>query len=370
MFFLFSCGWRDGSGLKRHDLFTIPLGTLPGEIDWFYRNGFRMAGTADIQTRDGLVYISGGDSGKVLVFNSYGDLLTYVYDTKRNPAPAPSESGEGNRSIATWPFRTLRSIAAFEGGFLVDDGVEPDRRVSDPELGELFERVVLRFSQDGNYLGHLGREGFGGSPFPYISTIDIRQDGGIVVTCRVPGAWMSYWYNRDGRPITTVRIPEDQLPGLQEGGNVAVYSVRPDPAELKLHIRVDVYEKNPDGERPDPRLYTLNLTTLLYDKPIILTYSAGITEDNVPAIPPEHLGTTTGGGHVMLAPEGPESYRLTIVDKKGRVVQNRRIRVDADATVYRRFHLEKNGLLVGIFVGSEGALVSWWRVDRLSGIDG
>ncbi|MCK5736152.1 MAG: hypothetical protein KAH21_06710, partial [Spirochaetaceae bacterium] len=149
-FFNFSsCGRGGGSGLKRHDLFTISLGTLPDELDWFYRDGYRMAGEADLQIRDGLVYISGGGAGKVMVFNSYGDLLTYVYDPVRNPSPALNEDGETNSTVTRWPFRTPGAIAAYDGGFLVDDGVEQERQVKDSESEAIYDRVVLRFNQEG-----------------------------------------------------------------------------------------------------------------------------------------------------------------------------------------------------------------------------
>lgn len=362
-FSLSSCGKSGGAGLKRHDLFTIPLGTLPDELDWFYRDGYRMAGTADIQVRDGLVYISGGGAGKVMIFNSYGDLLTYVYDPVRNPAPALNEEGETGCSVAGWPFRKPNAIAAYDGGFLVDDGVEQERQVRDKELDVIYDRVVLRFSREGEYLGHLGREGFGGSPFPHVSTIDIREDGGIVVSCRVPGAWMSYWYSSDGHPVATVRIREDQLPGMEDGGHVSVYNVRPDPVEMMLHIRLDVYPAG--GNSPEPRLYTLNLSSLEYDEPINLTFSGGNTSSGIYPVPPEYLGTTVDGTHLMISPEGPDLYRMTLLDSQGRIVQNRRLKVDGSATIYRHFRLQNNGLLSGIFFGPEHASVAWWRVDKL-----
>jgi len=365
LFLHVSCGWNRGLSLKRHDLFEIPLGTLPGQLDLFYRTGFRLAGTADIKTRDGLVFVSGGETGKLMIFNSYGDLLTYIYNKERNPALASSESGEGNRSISRWPFRNMRSIASYDSGILVDDGVEPERRIADADFGTFYDRVVLRFSHNGSYLGHLGQEGFGGSPFPYISTIDVREDGGIVVSCRIPDMWLSYWYSKEGHPIATIRIREDQLPVLREGVNVAVYSIRPDPVEWTLHIRLDVYPD--DGDRPDPRLYTLSLSDLQYSEPIILPYSIASTEKGTPAVPPDYLGTAVDGTHVMLAPEGSETYRLTLIDATGRIIQNRRIRIGADTAVYRRFYVQNDGLLTGIFVGSDGATVSWWRVDRLIG---
>ena len=362
---LVSCRGGRGSGLRRYDLFTISLGTLPGELDWFYRDGYRMAGAADIESRDGLVFLSGAGSGKVMVFNSYGDLITYVYDPSRSLPPAVSDSGEGIGSVTGWPLRDPGFIAAWEGGFLVEDGVEQERRVEDTEFGTLYDRVVLRFDRDGAYQGHLGREGLGGSPFPYIDSLDVRDDGGIVVTCRVPGAWTSYWFSADGYPVTTIRIREDQLPGRAESDKVAVYSVKPDPVEWKLRIRLDAYPADARPVSPEPRLYSLDLSTLEYSDPIILSYNNPSEDSGVPAIPPEYLGTTSTGEHMMLSSEGPDLYRMTLVDNDGRVVQNRRLKVEADAAVYRKFSLQNNGLLTGLFIGAEKASVAWWRIDRI-----
>jgi hypothetical protein len=324
-----------------------------------------MAGTADIRTVDGLVHISGGEAGKVMVFNSYGDLLTLVYDPLRNPAPAAAEDGESVISVSDWPLRNPGTIAAFDGGFLVDDGVGRDRRVIDEESGTVYDRVILRFDQYGTYLGHLGREGHGGSPFPHVSSLDVREDGNIVVTCRIPGAWMSYWYDETGHPVTTVMIREEQLPGREEGGSVSVYAIRPDPVEWSLHIRLDVYDGETGGAAPDPRLYTLNLSTLEYGDFIPLAYIEGDKNAEVPAVPPEYLGTTVGGLHMLIAPRGPDSYGMVLVDGEGRTVKSRRLTIDPSANVYRRFSLSSDGLLTGIFFGSEEALVSWWRVDKL-----
>ncbi len=366
IFFLGSCTNRGGSSLKRNDLFSIPLGTLPGELDWFYRDGFRMAGTADIQTLDGLVYISGGDAGKLMVFNSYGDLLTFVHDPAKNSAPSETEEGESTRSVRSWPFRNPRTIAAFDG-FMVDDGVEKERRVEDSETGIVYDRVVLRFNRNGDYLGHLGRDGFGGATFPYIDSIEVRKNGATVVTCRIPDAWLSYWFDKEGRLLATVRIAGNQLPGIEAGSQVAVYSVHPDPVEWALHVRADVYPPGNSGERPMAWLYTLDITSLEYSEPVSVSYTEGNPSKDAPSIPPEYLGTTISGNHVFIAPEGADLYRLTVMDREGRVIQNKRLTVDSDYVVYRKFRLQNNGLLTGFFFGSSQASVSWWRLDKLLG---
>lgn len=363
--FFTSCGNRDGANLKRYDLFTIPLGILPNELDWFYRDGFRMAGVADIQTHDGLIFLSGGDAGKVMIFNSYGDLITYVYDPERNPKPVTLEEGLGEKAITSWNFRSPRSIATNEEGFLVDDGVEIERRVKDSESELYYDRVVLRFSREGKYLGHIGQEGYGGSPFPYIASLHVREDGGTVVISRTPSAWISYWFDKNGYPVTTVKIQEDQLPGLEDGGRVAIYSMHPDPVDWLLHLRSDVYFDTRIGDLPEPRLYTLDIVSLTYAPPIILGYLESNSEHDIPTIPPEYLGTTKEGNHLMLASEGWDLYRMTLIDREGRTIQNRRIKVQESTTVYRRFKLQNNGMLTSLLCDDKNAYVAWWRVDKL-----
>jgi len=360
---LASCTIGAGRELKRHDLFTIPLGTLPGELDWFYQGS--AAGMGDIQTRDGLIYISNGRRGKAMVFNSYGELLTIVYDPSKNPIPSKVRGGELNSSISSWSFRSPQIIAAFNGGFLVGDRIENGPREEYNE--QLFNRVVLRFDREGNYLGHLGREGFGGSPFPNIFAIDIRHDGGIVVTCHpfLSGAWLSYWYTEDGSPITTIQIKDDQLPGITDEKNVKIQAVRPDPREWFLHLKADVYDGVEPGRELEAKFYTLNLSTLEYNKPMNLPYVEGLTDMGYPLGPPEYLGTTLNGSHAMLYQEGPNTYRISMINAQGRIVNSRRLEIDEDARVYRRFKIQNNGLLAGIFFGNSKATVSWWRLDEI-----
>ena len=363
---LTACSNREGKRLQRHDLFEIQLGNLPNELDWFYRDNLRMAGTAEIQTRDGLVFISGGGAAKVMVFNSYGDLLTYVYNPSRNPKPVFPDDGTEKQSTSTWPFLSPRTIATFKDGFLVDDGVEQRRRVQDNDSGIIYDRVVLIFDDTGKYLNYLGREGYGGSPFPYIVSVSVREDGGIVVLSHISKTWISFWFDKTGHPIATASVREDQLPGLEEGGIAAVYSIHPDPVKWVLHIRLDLYPDTKHGENPSPRLYTLDLNTLTYGDPIILQY-LHTGDDDLPSIPPDYLGTSRNGIHFMLTPVGGFNYRLVLIDGEGRVVQNRRLSVPESTTLYRRFNLQNDGMITGIFFNNSEATVAWWQADKLLG---
>jgi len=360
-----SCSFKDGSVLRSHNLFSIYPGTLPGELDWFYRENYQIAGVSDISTRNGLVYISGGASGKVMVFNSYGKLITYIYDPEKNPAPAENKEGKGIQSVSSWPLGCTGHIAAYDGGFFVEDRVDKERRVKNNEFDVYFDSVVLNFNQEGKYLGHLGREGFGGSPFPLISSIDIRDNGNIVVTCHVPGAWLSYWFSSEGWPLFTVVIKDQDLPRYSSAGNLSVYTVKPDPAELAMHIRMDVYPDTHNGDAPEAFLYKLDIETMDYSDPLELPYINNNSGESFPSVPPEYKGTTSAGIHMFLTPQGNSAYTLVLMDREGRIVQNRRINVPADSVVYRKFSMQNDGLLSGIFFGDKKASVVWWRVDKL-----
>ncbi|CAD7838798.1 putative lipoprotein [Olavius algarvensis spirochete endosymbiont] len=362
---LASCTVGAELGLERHDLFDISLGTLPGELDWFYRGS--AAGMVDIHTRDGLIYISSSRRGKVMIFNSYGDLLTIVYDPSRNPVP--DKAGGLNSSVSSWSFNSPQIITAFNEGFLVGDRIEDRPREEPADNGQftMFNQVVLRFDREGKYLGHLGREGLGGSPFPDIFAIDIRQNGDIVVTCHllISGTWISYWYTEDGFPVTTIQIRKNQLPDVMDDKDVIIQAVRPDPKQWALHLKADFYNKMEPGRELKARLYTLSLSTLEYTESISLPYTEGFTDLGYPLGLPEYLGTTLNGSHAMLYPEGSNTYRISMIDAQGRVTHNSRLEIVDDSKIYRRFKIQNNGLLTGIFFGNSRAMISWWRLDEI-----
>jgi len=363
---LASCTAAD-RGLERDDLFTIPIGTLPGELDWFYQGS--ESGVVDIQTRNGLIYISNSRRGKIMVFNSYGDLLTIVYDPSKNSILSSSEDGNLTSSISSWQFRFPHIISASNEGFLVVDRIESEFRngLREDRQSTMFNRVILRFDKDGNYLGHLGREGLGGSPFPDILAIDTRHDNTIVVTCYqfLSGTWISYWYTEDGYPITTIQIKENQLPGIADGNDISVQIVRPDPREWLLHLKADIYSRMDPGKKLESRLYTLDLSTFEYTESISLLHDEEFTDMGYPLGSPEYLGTTLNGSHAMLYTEGPNTYRIHIINAQGRIVYNRQLEIGSDSKIYRRFKMQNDGLLVGIFFGSSKATVSWWRFDEI-----
>ena len=117
------------------------------------------------------------------------------------------------------------------------------------------------------------------------------------------------WYNKEGNLITTLVMQESQLPDFVP--ETTVYSIRPDPVDLVVYIRADRYIQVGNSYQPEALLYTLDMNTLKYSEPLELRFSDGDDESGFPPVPPEHLGVTPAGQHVLLSPEGSEKYRLS-----------------------------------------------------------
>ena len=95
-------------------MFSIPLGKLENQIDLFSSSGGTTERETHIFMRDGWFYVANGNSGKVMVFSSYGDLIFLLYNPVTNPAPvllnsvapaaAAASPGAGGKSRGFFPW--------------------------------------------------------------------------------------------------------------------------------------------------------------------------------------------------------------------------------------------------------------------------
>ena len=86
---LFS-GCDNNTGIRsveRETLFHLEIGKLEDQLALFDLEGTMGIRRSNIAMRDGLFYISDGNGGKILRYNSYGDLLFMIYNEETNPSP-------------------------------------------------------------------------------------------------------------------------------------------------------------------------------------------------------------------------------------------------------------------------------------------
>lgn len=369
--FFFSCKNMEEGLLDREQLFVLPLGVMPDEIDYVYRDRVLLPGTADIFMNEGIVYISSQNMGKVMGFNSYGDLLTLLFNSEINPQPRElvlAEEGQtSNKRFVPWAFRSPGELGLAGSSLLVEDQVDSSLAYYDEELNASCNSIILRFDEDGQYMDYLGQEGLGGQPFPFISDISFRENGEVVVLCRLSKGWKVYWYNKHGENLYQITFDQDHNPYYKEGYQSYLSNLVVDPVEYRLFLMVSFYSADRDNaEQGDlKRLYQFNLNTQRYDKgaavPDEITREAGSNQNFVF----ELLGVTEKGQVLLISPVSYNRYIIVGMNDSGKILFKREISLGDQHNFFTDFYLSSEGILSSLNFLEDHASVNWWRTDRL-----
>ncbi|MFW6368269.1 MAG: LIC_12708 family protein [Spirochaetota bacterium] len=366
--------------LEREDLFQLELGKLDDQIDLFQlgERDFRFRNR--IASRDGRVYVSNGNAGKVMEFTAYGDLLSLLFDPVTNPPPSLPEQ-EDDRSTTrvalSHSFNNLGEIAVGSGRKVyVEDRIR-DGGEYDSDLGVHLRSRIFVF-EAGRYSHYLGQEGIGGVPFPYIEEMEVTPTGEIVVVTRTKNGRRVYWYTAEGDFKWEVPISNDRLP-LPDDDNLvpSLGRIFPDLEQQRLYLKLDYYERTPvEGGPGDPgnvfsRVYVLDLEEGRYiDSIEIPEYTA--TETPPPDFEPvdtPHLYRFVGvgpDGHLFFTVRGNNgTHELLILSSDGHVVARREIVLEEQPLHDLALSVSPEGILTALLAREDGAQVAWWRTDRL-----
>ena len=353
--------------LARDELFSLSLGPLDEQLDLFRIGGSAVRDTTRISMRDGLFYIANGNARKVLQLSSYGDLLLIIYDPRRNPAPVGLAAAATRLAVP----HTLHepSNLAVDGAqriFVVDSA--PDGAAGAP--GQL----VHRFASGGRYLGAIGREGLGGTPFPHIQRLAVTADDLLVVVARTPRQWLGYWYDAAGRLREHVELPYVGAFGDEE--DLVVWEVIPQLTERQLLLFVDAAPtetgaRDPAGVRDAPGVRVYDLATNSVVGAFALpagglrrgAEAGGGEEQAAPTYYP--LGVTTDGLLFLTRRENEQLHSLVVLGRGGRVVTRRLFGVDEAGLQFASLGMSAGGVLYALLAEDERARVVWWRSDLL-----
>lgn len=386
---LAGCRKTNVVSLDREDLFSVDIGKMEDQLDLFqtvvanYKTRLAM--------RDGIIYISNGPSNKVMEFTSFGDLIRLFYDPEENPTPVllqsnPAPDKVANRRAFAYPFTRVGAIAVTgDKVLLVEDLLPPERAVYDDDLGVNLNRIVLRFSSDGQLVDYLGQEGIGGSPFPYIQDIHVTGDDSIVVVSRTVEHWIVYWYAANGDLLYRADIPIQQLPVPAASAAVVptLDSVVPDCDEELLYLKIDYYQQAVDSETGTTygiagvysRVYWLDLNTGQYEGFIEIPENRQAMDSSTMFSREEVsylyrlIGAAPGGNLFFLSRQDDDITQLLIMRRTGRVVRRRNLTIKDEEIVYKDFALSPEGILTGLLVLKDEAELVWWRSDKLLGVE-
>jgi len=379
-----ACTRNQISSAEREDLFSLEIGHMEDQIALYNLSGTRGIRRTGFTMRDGLFYISDGNSGKIARFNSYGDLLFMIYNEETNPPPYSlstniSDDEQATRWAFSYPLEEPGWIAVDSRRHIfVEDRLIPDAHRIDPESRTILDGIILHFDQDGRFVNYLGREGIGGSPFSRIVGITASVRDELAVICRLMDGWEIYWYSSSGMLLYLVKLSSNVipvLPGWPEALAV-VNGIMASPDSRNLLIKVD-YSRDTFDQSTNTRtgsepinsvIWTLNVEDGSYpvsvEIPLYEITENGRSSDE--RVFYSMLGVSQNGKALLYFPI-ETGYSLLFVDTHSREQRRGLINFSNDEIRYNDFYLSTDGVLCAMLADNINIKLVWWRTDRFLG---
>ncbi|MDR1863569.1 MAG: hypothetical protein LBQ67_06585 [Treponema sp.] len=383
------CG-KDGRipSIAREDLFSLDIGRLEDQIALYSLEGSGGVKPADMAMRDGLFYISDGNGGKILRYNSYGNLLFMIYNEETNPPPMTLEpfrqDNVSTRWAVTYPLLEPGEITVDSRKHIfVKDRLPYERHSYDPESRALLDNIILHFDADGNFVEYLGREGIGGSPFPKIEDLFISRDDELAVVCRLPTGWNIYWFGDGMELLFVVDLKNESVP-VPPDRDLALSSldaIIAAPDSRRLYIKVDYYRDIYDestntrtGNEPDSSIiWIMNAEDDSWEKTVeVPFFEYTYTEQNrrvTSRMLYSLLGVMKDEKIFLAFPvEGGYSV-LFLYPGSSSVLEQQQgfIQVRDEELNFNAFDLSEEGILSGLLVDDWKVKLVWWRTDKFMG---
>ncbi len=386
---LSACVEKDTTVIVKQDLFHLSMGKAEDAIDLIQLLGIPFKERSRLVMKNGLFYISNGNSGKVMEFTSYGDILSLYYNPEKNPAPLLLEQNTNgdevsNRKAFPYSFNHLGEIEVTAGGELLADDEVPSNRVEyDEESDSVLNRVVLLFSKEGKLKGYLGQEGLGGTPFPYIDRIALNNRGDIVVFTRTMKTRSVYWFTSEGSILYTITFPLSALPGI-EGKQVVSFldAMTVSRTEQVIFLKIDYYSPikedgdsgngNP-GDYLESRIWEFSVPENRYTGSMVIP---GV-KSPLYGVKPEQqrqydyiytfLGCDNYGRLFFMVHLSEDQFQLLVLASNGTVLSKNHISMDDSEITYSSFYLTETGLLTALLAKVDKVDIVWWRSDKIKG---
>jgi hypothetical protein len=372
------------NSVEREDLFSLEIGPMEDQIALYQLEGNRGIRRTGFTMQDGLFYIADGNSGKIVRFNSFGNLLFMIYNEEKNPAPFSlktniSEDEYTTRWAYTYPLEEPGWITVdSQKHIFVEDRLPQQAHRSDPESKALLDGIILHFDQDGRFINYLGREGIGGTPFPRIIGLSTSIRDELTVICRLPDGWNIYWYSSSGMLLYLVKLNAGAIPALQDWPEALAFveSIAASPDSRRIFIKVDysrdTYDQSTNtrtGSEPiSSVIWTLDVEDGTYKGSIELPLYE-LTEDgrsiNVKVFY-SLLGVMRGGKILLYFPV-ETGYTMLFADTNSHEQRRGYINFSNDELQYNDFYLSTEGILCAMLADNYNVKMVWWRTGNFMG---
>lgn len=380
LFLILSCENSGRKKLEKESLFSIPLGKLADEIDYFQRDSLQFLPDNDLFMKDGFFYVSNGRSGKVMKFNSYGTMLSLIYNPDRNPYPAElmsreSDNSEVNRQVVSWPFNSPGAIAVGDDNIFIVDKVALNRQVKEKNV--LMDRNILHFNNQGDYLDFIGLDGVGGQPFPFIENIWISDKSELIVLYRTRSSqqesWFVNWYTISGNLRYNVEIREESIP-MPAGETDLIISLDnliPDTGSYELYLKMTYFRKDKNSGIDNTEISEVFGGILNFNVVESKWHNWSrlpdhtIEVDNMKIDSPYSLIGSNKNNLFFISLGNNNTYNLLIKNNEGQFIHEKTLEIGDYDIIFKEFSLSDKGILNAMIFTEQDARIMWWRTDKL-----
>jgi len=382
--FTCSCKNKTIGSVEREDLFTLEIGPMEDQIALYKLEGNMGIKRTGFTMREGLFYIADGNAGKIVRYNSYGDLLFMIYNEETNPAPITLKTNiTGEEQTTRWAY----TYPLYAPGWITVDSrrhIFAEERLAeqahrtDPESKAVLDGIILHFDQDGKFINYLGREGIGGSPFPRIVGLTTSVKDELAVICRIPDGWNIYWYNASGMLLYLVKIASEAIPAYPDWPQAitAVDHVTAAVDARKILIKAD-YSRDTFDQLTNTRTGSEPVGSVIWILDVEDgSYSGSI---DVPLFEFTEKNRTAGvkvfysmigvmrGGKVLLYFPVETGFSILFVDSNSREQRRGYLNFFIDELKYNDFFFSPDGILCAMFADNYNVKLLWWRTDKFIG---
>jgi len=377
-----SCRNSASNDIEREELFSLEIGPMEDQIALYSLDGTRGIRRTGFTMRDGIFYIADGNSGKIVRYNSYGDLLFMIYNEETNPIPLTLKTNiSGDEQVTRWahthPLEEPGWIAVDSRKHIfVEDRLPVNERATDPETKAQLDGIILHFDHDGRFINYLGREGIGGSPFPRIVGLSTSVRDELAVICRVPDGWDVFWFNSSGMLLYLIKISSNKIPALPDWPQALaiIDSISASVDSRNLYIKVD-YTRDTFDQSTNTRtgsepagscIWTLNADDGSYSNVVelpLFELIEGGRSTNIRVFY-SMLGAANDGKIVLYFPI-EHGYALLFANLNSREQRRSSIRFSGEEIGYNDFFLSTEGILSAMMADNNKVKMIWWRTDRI-----
>jgi len=382
------------STLLTEELFTIPLGKMEDQFDFFINNKAPFVGTNRHYLDGKLFYIVNGNAAKVMQYSPFGYLMLLIYNSQLNTPPIllkkddPTKDKKiSNRKAVEYPFNELGAIAVDkQKNIYIQDRIPEDQYIE--ENGVIYTNIIKIFLQNGDVKKtkegndfFIGREGVGGSPFAYIENIYITSNNELVVVTRTSNVWYIFWFDALYNLLYEVEIDllhipvpinTDYIPSLEK--------IIPDYHNHMLYVMVSYSRRVIDEltntvakvKNIESRIFKLDLINEVYDENSIIVPNDELREEQLFEEKKEldislyeFLGVSESGYFFFAKMKDATTYFLEILNPQGKIIKKSKFQIDDTDLMFIYFNISREGILSALIGETSQIRIVWWRSDKI-----